>query len=381
MVGPFPPTRGGVTTYMLNVMNSFLRERYEFIGFTTSRPPKKNVAQNWGYAATLKGGLLRTLSGIVVTLWHLLSFPVVVLLRRPALVQIHASDYFVFWESTCYVLMAKALRVPTLLRIGGAFNVFYGSSSPRAQRMIRAAVRLPDGLIVQSAYWREFVRRIGRDRTVFSIANAVDEDLLLQAPPARGGEPVFLFIAGPEAHRKGSRELTAAIQQLERNGVRARFRLLAVPKVVLAEMELAGVAPLVSVTGSMDRLEVIREMRQAHVFLLPSHSEGFPNSLLEAMASRMASIVTPVGAVPEIVGDGPGALVVPAGDPAALAEAIATLARDPQRCLAMGQYNEEVVMRRYTNGVVLPQLDAAYRRLIDGDAAGTTAPPPTTGQA
>lgn len=381
MVGPLPPTRGGVTTYMLNVMGSYLQERYEFVGFTTSRPPKKNVAQNWGYGATLKGGLLRTLTGILITLWHLLSFPVVVLRRRPALVQIQASDYFVFWESTCYVLMARLLRVPTLLRIGGAFNVFYGGSSPLGQRMIRAAIGLPDGLIVQSEYWRDLFRQIGRERNVFPIANAVGEELLLDQAPQREAEPIFLFIAGPEAHRKGSRELTAAIQLLGRSGLRARYRFLGVPKVVAEEMELAGVAPLVSIAGSMDRATVLEEMRKAHVFLLPSHSEGFPNSLLEAMASQMASIVTPVGAVPEIVRDGPGALVVPAGDAAALAEAIATLARDPQRCLAMGRYNEQVVRERYTNGVVLPQLEAAYRRLIDGDAPGDALAPRSPGQA
>jgi hypothetical protein len=99
LVGPMPPTKGGVTTFMLNLMASYLRRDFEFIAFTTSRPPKRNVIDNWGYGAVLRGGPKRILIGILITLWHLLKFPFVVVSRRIALVQIQASDYHVFWEA------------------------------------------------------------------------------------------------------------------------------------------------------------------------------------------------------------------------------------------------------------------------------------------
>lgn len=364
MVGPLPPTRGGVTTYMLNVMGSFLQERFEFVGFTTSRPPKKNVAANWGYAAILRGGITRTFTGILITAWHVLTFPFVVLLKRPALVQVHASDYLVFWESICYTLLSRLMRRPTLLRIGGGFDVFYNGSSPRAQRLIRAAVRMPDGLIVQSEYWRRLFEKLGRTRNVFAIANAVGEDVLLDSPPDRPQGVICLFIAGPEALRKGSRELIAAIQLLEKRGVRAEYRLLAIPKMIAQEFEQAGIAPLVRIQGSLSREEVVREMRQAHLFLLPSHGEGFPNSMLEAMSASMAVVATRVGAVPEVL-EPQGGLLINAGDAAGLADAMETLIRDPQRVTQMGLYNEALVRKRYSNAVVLPQLESAYQCLIN----------------
>ena len=69
MVGPWPPTPGGVATFISNVVSSPLREKYDFVPFTTARPRKRNVSgDNYGYAAMLRGGLKRVVLGIVVRL-------------------------------------------------------------------------------------------------------------------------------------------------------------------------------------------------------------------------------------------------------------------------------------------------------------------------
>jgi len=149
LVGPMPPTKGGVTTFMLNLMASYLRRDYEFIAFTTSRPPKRNVIDNWGYGALLRGGARRILIGILITFWHLVKFPFVVVGQRITLVQIQASDYFVFWEAALYAAMGRLLGRPVLLRLGGAFDIFYAGSSPLMRQLISAVLNLPQGLIVQ----------------------------------------------------------------------------------------------------------------------------------------------------------------------------------------------------------------------------------------
>jgi hypothetical protein len=74
----------------------------------------------------------------------------VVLAKRPDVVQVQSSDFQVFWECSIYVRLARALRVPVLMRLGGAFDHFYSVSSPRARGMIRQVLLWPDRLIVQS---------------------------------------------------------------------------------------------------------------------------------------------------------------------------------------------------------------------------------------
>ena len=82
LVGPWPPTNGGITTFMLNVVNSPLKKRYEFVRFTTSRPPKENVVDNYGYGSLFNGGIVRLIQGVLITAWHLVIFPFVMIRRN-----------------------------------------------------------------------------------------------------------------------------------------------------------------------------------------------------------------------------------------------------------------------------------------------------------
>jgi glycosyltransferase involved in cell wall biosynthesis len=76
------------------------------------------------------------------------------------------------------------------------------------------------------------------------------------------------------------------------------------------------------------RAEAARLMPAFDAYCLPSLHEGMPVSLLEAMALGLPAVATRVGGVPEVVTDGEDALLVPPGDPGALAAALSRLAAD-----------------------------------------------------
>jgi glycosyltransferase involved in cell wall biosynthesis len=362
LVGPMPPTKGGVTTFMLNLMASYLGREFEFVPYTTARPPKKNVSDNWGYGAVLRGGILRLLHGLVLTAWRLARFPLFLLRRRIDLVQIQASDYQVFWESVAYALLARLLGRPVLFRIGGAFDLFHGGSSPLLRRLIAASLRLPQCVIAQSEFARDYIRRAGRDGPMVVLPNWSRDpvDDTLARPPA--SHPTFLFVAGTEARRKGVDQVIAAAKRLDETGCAARFHLVAMTPRLIERVRAMNLANIAAMEGPVERPRMLELMRRLDVFLLPSHGEGFPNSLIEAMASGMASIVTPVAAVPEIVATG-GALTVPVGDDATLAAAVARLAADAPLRRRLASEAQAAIKARYTAETVLPVLREAYRRL------------------
>ena len=81
---------------------------------------------------------------------------------------------------------------------------------------------------------------------------------------------------------------------------------------------------------------VRRQLDGADVFILPSHSEGLPRAIIEAMARGLPCIGTAVGGIPELL---PPEALVPPADPAALAAKIRQVCCDPARMTAMSARN------------------------------------------
>ena len=92
------------------------------------------------------------------------------------------------------------------------------------------------------------------------------------------------------------------------------------------EAEIARLAAGDRVELLGERADVPELLAAADVFVLPSLSEGMPISVLEAMAAGLPVVASDVGGVGELVRDGETGALVGAGDPAALADALARLA-------------------------------------------------------
>jgi glycosyltransferase involved in cell wall biosynthesis len=109
------------------------------------------------------------------------------------------------------------------------------------------------------------------------------------------------------------------------------------------------------------RSDVARLLHAADVLLLTSKSEGVPLTAIEAMAAGLPVVATSVGGLPEVVQNGKTGWLVPAGDPAALAERILVLARDPGLRQQMGRLGRERAQSMFAED----KMHHGYRRLYD----------------
>lgn len=106
------------------------------------------------------------------------------------------------------------------------------------------------------------------------------------------------------------------------------------------------------------RRDVARLMQAADIFVLPSHREGLPRSVIEAMAAGVAVIATDIPACRELVEDGTTGIIVPLRAPATLAGAIRRLAADPATRRRMGAAaRERALLRHDERDVVRRQVD------------------------
>jgi glycosyltransferase involved in cell wall biosynthesis len=111
------------------------------------------------------------------------------------------------------------------------------------------------------------------------------------------------------------------------------------------------------------RPDAVGVMAAFDVFCLPSIHEGLPIALMEALALGLPVVATRVGGVAELVTDGEDAILVPASRPEALADALLTLARDPDRRTAMGRRARERSETLDAPGSVR-EVESVYREIV-----------------
>lgn len=112
-------------------------------------------------------------------------------------------------------------------------------------------------------------------------------------------------------------------------------------------------------------LEIERFHGAADIFVLPSLREGLPNALLEAMSCGAACIATRLAGITDhIITGGENGVLVPPGDGAALARALAALAADPGARARMGAEARRTIEARYALSITADSHLRAYRRLL-----------------
>lgn len=116
-------------------------------------------------------------------------------------------------------------------------------------------------------------------------------------------------------------------------------------------------------TGS--RQDIPEMLSMLDVFVLPSSWEGFPKSILEAMAMKKPVIASAVGGIPEVVIPHETGLLIPPQDPQAFAEAVISVLEDPEKAIAMGNAGYERVCRHFSIENVVSQTETIYEQLIE----------------
>lgn len=127
-----------------------------------------------------------------------------------------------------------------------------------------------------------------------------------------------------------------------------------------------GVGSTVTLLGAWSSEEVADFVEALDVGVLSSHFEGMPLAVMELMAAGKPVVATAVGGVPDLVGDGVQGVLVPPGDPDALAGALGALLRDPERRAAMGAAGRERQRREFDFGRMVRRLEQRYEELLAG---------------
>ena len=105
-------------------------------------------------------------------------------------------------------------------------------------------------------------------------------------------------------------------------------------------------------------------LASSDILVLPSFDENLPMSVIEGMSAGLAVVATPVGAVEDILSDGDTGLLVPPGDPAALADALRKLVQDPQLRRKLGHAAQDYHRRHLDMAPYMARLTAIWTEAL-----------------
>jgi len=180
-----------------------------------------------------------------------------------------------------------------------------------------------------------------------------------------GAGPVIGYV-GRFVRDKGITELVAAFELIRRQYSDASLLLIgsyehgdAISPEVCARID-AGLG-IAAIPFQPDIAPYYLAME---VFVLPTHREGFPNTVLEAQAAERPVVTTMATGAVDSVLDGVSGLLVPVGDAGSLAAAIDALLAKPEMARRMGKAGRERVERDFRQEIVWDDLIGLYRMLL-----------------
>lgn len=359
LAGPSLEAISGVTTHVLSLLRSPLQGQFDLEHFQVGSEGRDESA-------------LQRLARLLLSP---LMLVLAILRRDAAVVHLNTSlNAKAFWRDAVYLLVAKLCGARVLLqKHGGTLAGFCGSSFWK-NFLVDRILSLPEALVVLSRReLEEYRQRLPRQHVVL-LPNGIDLYPFRRAAPRERHGPLRLIYVGRLAPRKGLLEILDAMALLHGRGVAATLVIAGSgpdAERLRDRADTLGLGDRVSFAGAAHGERKASLMAQADVLLLPSYSEGLPYALLEGMAAGAVPVVTPVGAIPDVVERCRHGLYVPVGDADAIACAVADLAADRAALARMGAASRQRIVARYSIDRLAADFAQLYAALVPARAPKT----------
>jgi glycosyltransferase involved in cell wall biosynthesis len=343
MVGTSPEARGGIASVVQGYAASGLLAKWR-VRYLTTHVQKSGLVKLWV-----------ALLAFFQLLWLLLT-------RRVALLHVHMSTGASTWRKAIFLVAGMTFGVPCLIHMhGGNYVDFFElECGPLRQRFIRWLFTHAAKVIVLSPSWRTDVLAIAPASKTVVLYNSIALPDLDRVPFESSTDDVssILFL-GRLSEPKGAFDLIRAAAL-----VRGSFKIT-----LCGPGELDRAKALVTELGLDSKVEFVewvagkakeQLLSNAQIFVLPSHYEGVPMAILEAMAWALPVVATTVGGIPEVVSHGVDGLLVEPSAIEDLAQAINALLSTKSQCEEMGLAGRMKIEQRYCQAVLLPQLEQLW---------------------
>ena len=286
---------------------------------------------------------------------------------------LHGSHKGSIYRKALFILVCKLFNCKVIFHLhGSVFARTYDSAGGFYKGLVRYVLNNADSVFVLSEYWAKYVSAISSNDDIRVINNFPSPifETLYQQKTFTFTQPINFLFLGYIGQRKGIYDLVDAVESLKQQGI-GGFKIK-----VGGNGEIDKLKTLITEKGLSDYFDVIgwvtgdqkyQLMNEADVLLLPSHNEGLPIAILEAMSAGLAVISTTVGGIPEAIPDDNAGLLIEPGDKQALAQAIEKYITDKALIARAAELSRQRYDSAYSSTSNVKIIRDVLEKLINGE--------------
>lgn len=267
------------------------------------------------------------------------------------------------WTAVC---VARRSHIPSVVTYQGSEVHRTLASRHKGWQMCRDSFGLADLNLPVSRSLEDILRLHAQPRGRCEVLLRGVDHTRFFPPPHLTVDPKVLFVGRIEK-AKGVFDLLSAWARVKQVYPDALLTVIGPDHTggrFQQEARLLRLDRSVRLTGPLPSPKVAELMRQSRLFCLPSHGEGTPNCVMEALSCGLPIVATRVGGIPDIVAHEKSGLLVEVKDVDSLATALITLLRDFDRCTDMGQFGFAFAREHLNARKTVNHLVELYSELI-----------------
>ena len=354
LVSPLPPPEGGIATWTKLLLANWPQDFELILCNSATRISKR-----------YPGIMARIVRGMKKCPRELLQIYSLAKKNRIDICHVATSGHLSFFRDILIAILMRALGKKSVFHMRFGRLPQLCRSRNWESFLLSMLFRNCDGIIaIDLASFTALRDKFGPQK-IFHIPNFIDlKEIPVETDLNRQRMPGRIFFSGHIHEEKGIRELFEACNEIPQ------------AKLVLAgkctdefKSKLLGRYPAVNCEflGIVPKAEVIRQLLLCDIFAFPSYTEGFPNSVAEAMGCGCAIAATPVGAIPEMLNadsaDACGILVAEK-DSVSLRNALLKMLSDRELCRELGRRARKRVESEYSETIVPDKLGSIWKILV-----------------
>ena len=305
---------------------------------------------------------LTRLSRFIVRLW------------AADVVLVFAADAISLLEKGWMCLLARVARRGVVLRISGGNLPAQCDGQLLLRVWLGLVLRSAHFVCAQSTHWTAYFARYTKREKVVHVSNGLK---IAATPPTHPARARLVFV-GWATREKGVFETVEVLARVRLSHPSATLTIVGGGRDLVAVMSDVSVRELtdaVHSTGWLAYDQVQQVLGESDVFLFPSHFEGLPNAVIEAMAAGLPIVATRVGGIPDVIRHGCNGYLVEVGDVADMVDRVNALLERPDLAQEMGQRGRQTALECCDIESVWPRYARAIR-----EAAALTGRSPVTEQ-